>query len=578
MKVTRKWTSCFTTFLLLGSSIALAVSIHFVYQAHADSGSNAGASSAIPGAYFAPYIDIGDDTGSKTLVQLSQESGDKYFTLGFIEAANRQCTPQWAGANVTLDNDNNSQNGATVIANTVKQQIADLQQAGGNVVISFGGADADNSLGGDLAQACSDAKSLEKAYQSVVDRYHVDHIEFDVQGIVSTDLAENARRDSAIKQLFTSEQNKGITLSISFMVPVLKEGLVNSSNSPEPSDGLDVVKGTIKDQVPVSVFNLMTMYYGSECSNCDMGIVAGQTADAVVKQLTGFYKKAKVPATQSEIYGQIGITPIVDNPSGVDPTESSLSTSSAHELLMYAQSHHIEELSIWNLNRDIQHQFAYSKILAVFSGSQNTCVTPTASVTPDASATATPDPSMTPDATATPDPSMTPEVCATPTATATPVATTEPTATPVATTEPTALKAATEPTATATPTGNSSMNGSRLKVMVTYYNDNGAMADGQQSHQGACAVFRSEFELGTTFDLYSSATSSSPVYHCTAEDTGSEVCTDHVDVFLPLSTEELLQMGTTTMYLQLTGVDQTVVQEAAANHPSSMGCESGHNP
>ena len=230
------------------------------------------------------------------------------------------------GANVTLANDNNSQNGTGVIANTVKQQIADLQSAGGNAIISFGGEVADEALGGDLAQACTSTTALEKAYQSVVDHYAIDHIDFDIEGTVSTDLAVNARRDQAIKQLVKAEKSKGTDLSVSFTVPVLTEGLVNSSSSAYPSDGLDVVKSAITNQVPVSIFNIMTMYYGSECSNCDMGKVAGQTADVVVKQLSGFYTKAKQTLTQSQLYSKIGITPIIDNPSGVVPSENSIST------------------------------------------------------------------------------------------------------------------------------------------------------------------------------------------------------------------------------------------------------------
>ncbi|GCF11135.1 hypothetical protein [Dictyobacter arantiisoli] len=636
MRITRKWYVFLTVFILLGFVTGLALTVHFTTLAYAhhrtipiaiapsiDSKAVPMGSTEIASNYFAPYIDISADTGGKTLTQLVQESGVKYFTLSFIEAANG-CTPEWGGANVTLDNDNNPQNGTAVIANTVKQQIADLQNAGGNVVISFGGESADNTQNGELGQACTDATSLEQAYQSVVDHYNIDHIDFDIEGKVSTDLLANARRDQAIKQLVQIEKNKGINLSVSFTVPVVKEGLVNDSNSSYPSDGLDVVQSAISDQVPVNVFNIMTMYYGSECNNCDMGNVAGQSADAVAKQLSVFYSQNGQTLTQSQIYRQIGITPIIDNPTGVVASESSISTSGTQELLQYAQSQHIGELSMWDFKRDMQHQFAYSKILTAFSDNQSQNLNQDqnqntnqkqkqkqgqsldqgqqkrkhqhyAQAQSNVKAWASDNTLYNPgdrvsykghvwlckqqiwgQAQWTPDaPGIQGQYWIQDDSSGSdsnPNNTTTPNNNP--TVEPTTSPSNSSSASTTTTT----TDGKRLKVMVTFYNDIGAMADGQQTHRGACAVYSAQFKLGTTFDLYASATATTPAYHCTAEDTGTEVCSNHVDVFLPLSTSTLMQMGAPSMYLQLTGVNQTVVQEAADNHPNSMGCETGHNP
>ena len=93
MKAKIKWRYFLTAFLLIIACTALVVTEHVAYFAHADTGGNS--SSAIPGSYFAPYIDISADTGGKTLAQLSQASGVKYFTLAFIVAANSGCTPEW---------------------------------------------------------------------------------------------------------------------------------------------------------------------------------------------------------------------------------------------------------------------------------------------------------------------------------------------------------------------------------------------------------------------------------------------------------------------------------------------------
>jgi 3D (Asp-Asp-Asp) domain-containing protein len=112
-----------------------------------------------------------------------------------------------------------------------------------------------------------------------------------------------------------------------------------------------------------------------------------------------------------------------------------------------------------------------------------------------------------------------------------------------------------------------------IPVSVTFYTDEGPMADGVQTHIGACAVFRNQFPLGTELALYDPANLSQPAYTCTAEDTGTAICQNDIDVALPGQVEEAIQLGRKPMLAQVVGFDQTVAQEAAANHPASMGCE-----
>jgi 3D (Asp-Asp-Asp) domain-containing protein len=112
-----------------------------------------------------------------------------------------------------------------------------------------------------------------------------------------------------------------------------------------------------------------------------------------------------------------------------------------------------------------------------------------------------------------------------------------------------------------------------IPVSVTFYTDEGLMADGVETHIGACAVFRNQFPLGTELALYDPANLGQPVYTCTAEDTGTAICQNDIDVALPGQVEEAIQLGRKPMLAQVVGFDQTVAQEAAANHPASMGCE-----
>ncbi len=120
----------------------------------------------------------------------------------------------------------------------------------------------------------------------------------------------------------------------------------------------------------------------------------------------------------------------------------------------------------------------------------------------------------------------------------------------------------------------SSTNG-LTAVSVTFYTDIGLMADGNETHLGACAVWVTQFPFGTTFNLYYPDNLNQVAYSCTAEDTGTHICENDVDVALPGQDQVAVQLGVQSMLLQVTGLDQTVAQEAAANHATSQGCELG---
>ena len=48
---------------------------------------------------------------------------------------------------------------------------------GGDVIISFGGAN-----GVELAQSCTTVTALANAYQSIIDRYLLTSVDFDIEG------------------------------------------------------------------------------------------------------------------------------------------------------------------------------------------------------------------------------------------------------------------------------------------------------------------------------------------------------------------------------------------------------------
>ena len=161
---------------------------------------------------YAPYIDmaLGQD---QNLVAVSKASGIKVFTLAFVLSSGG-CAAGWQGvgsiAQDTLDN------GTTMLS-----QVQALRAAGGDVIISFGGA-----AGQEPALTCPDAASLKAVYQQVVDRYQAKSLDFDIEGGAVADQASIARRNKALVALKAA--NPG--LKISFTLPVLPTGLDSTAS------------------------------------------------------------------------------------------------------------------------------------------------------------------------------------------------------------------------------------------------------------------------------------------------------------------------------------------------------------
>src|SRR5262249_48780114 len=77
--------------------------------------------------------------------------------------------PWWQGAGTISDD-------ALANGTTILSQVKAIQAAGGDVTISFGGA-----AGQEAALTAMTAANLQAGYQSVIDRYHVHSLDFDIE-------------------------------------------------------------------------------------------------------------------------------------------------------------------------------------------------------------------------------------------------------------------------------------------------------------------------------------------------------------------------------------------------------------
>jgi chitodextrinase len=272
------------------------------------------------GKVFAPYIDMGL-TASWQLLNIQQQSGIKVFTLGFV-VGNGGCTPTWGGVGATVANDT-LPNGTTILS-----IIQGIRAAGGDVIISFGGAS-----GTELALGCSTVASLQAAYQSVLNKYSVNsttrvRIDLDIEGGAILDQASINRRNQALVGLKAANPS----LVISYTLPVLPTGLVAS--------GVNMLNSIKASGLNVNVINIMAMDYGPANDNGgQMGLSAVQAASNTHNQVVA----AGLTAT-------IGVTPMI----GINDVASEIfQLSDATMLLNFANANsYITRLSMWSVSRD----------------------------------------------------------------------------------------------------------------------------------------------------------------------------------------------------------------------------------
>jgi chitinase len=288
----------------------------------------AAAGSAFPAHFAAPYLQI-DSSDAGDMAADMAATGLKYYTLAFL-IPQSGCTPEWE--------DDGSAVGAFA------SQISAIQNAGGNVIISFGGED-----GGELAQTCTNVSQLTAAYQNVVNTYGVTRLDFDIEGSVLSDTAATSLRDQALAAL----QAEDPSVQIDFTLAVSPQGLPTGTGSEYALLQDAQAKG-----VKVSVVNIMTMDFGAGSNDL---ADAESAAQATAGQLSGLYG-----ISTSAAYGMMGLTPIA----GTNDDGTYFSTANAQSLESFAASNGVAELSFWEVDGyDKPTGYQYSSIFNQITGS-----------------------------------------------------------------------------------------------------------------------------------------------------------------------------------------------------------------
>jgi chitinase len=254
----------------------------------------------------APYVDLSANS-STMLDSAITQAGLKSYTAAFVIGSG--CTPIW-GDSLGID------------TSTVNAKIAQAQSEGAKTIISFGGA-----AGAELAQSCTDTNSLTAAYQSVITKYKVDHIDFDVEGAAIADTGSINRRFQAIKTL--EANNSGLNVSVT--IPVLQSGPDNNGSA--------FLAAAKSNGARIDLINIMTMDYGGAVA--DMGAAAISAARGTLSVAQGIWSGFG--------YGSLGITPMIGQN---DQSGEIFTEANASSLVNFANSNGVGRLGFWSVGRD----------------------------------------------------------------------------------------------------------------------------------------------------------------------------------------------------------------------------------
>lgn len=269
---------------------------------------------------FAPYADV-MLWPPIDLATTASESRVEAFTLAFIQS-DGTCAPHWGGITALADDH-------------MGPEIDALRAAGGDVILSFGGA-----AGITLAEACTDVRELAAAYRSVIEQYDVYRLDFDIEGAAVEATASIERRSAAIAMVQQDLASQGRKLEITLTLPVLPTGLVPS--------GIAVVESALNAGVDLSIVNIMAMNYGDSAAPGPDGQMGRYSINAAVSlhgQLAAIYPDLD----DLSLWSMVGITPMIGQN---DVTSEVLTVAEAGEVAAFAEQRGFGRLSMWSVHRD----------------------------------------------------------------------------------------------------------------------------------------------------------------------------------------------------------------------------------
>lgn len=278
--------------------------------------------------WFAGYVDV-TATPTFEFEQIGATEHKNAILSFIVTSPQNDCTPSWGGAYTMAQ-------AGTVL--DLDRRIARLQQQGGNIAVSFGGA-----LNDELAVRCNDTRELQRAYQSVVERYNLDTIDLDLEKAGLSDTAAGERRAEAIAALQAERRTAGKNLAIWVTLPVAPSGLTET--------GTNAVSQLLSKGVDLAGVNIMTMEYGQSRAQNQSMLDASQSAvNQTKRQLGVIYQRAGIPLNDATLWSKLGVTPMIGQNGEVSEV---FTLDDAKAFNEFSRNRGLGRMSQWSLNRDV---------------------------------------------------------------------------------------------------------------------------------------------------------------------------------------------------------------------------------
>ncbi|MGL5935633.1 MAG: glycosyl hydrolase family 18 protein [Cetobacterium sp.] len=212
------------------------------------------------------------------------------------------------------------------IINTFRQDFMQFKEKGGQLIISFGGAN------GPYMEDVLSEDNMFNEVSKLIDSTGCNALDFDIEGAYTANNSLNIKRAKIIKRL----QDKYPELYISFTLPADPNGLSGY--------GVGLLQTTVQNNVSINIINIMAMDIGRLPNNQSWGLTASRMGDTTVNQMKTIWPSKST----AELYRMLGITTMI----GKNDDDSIFLPNDATILADYARKNNIGLLSYWSINRD----------------------------------------------------------------------------------------------------------------------------------------------------------------------------------------------------------------------------------
>lgn len=322
---------------------------------------NKSSRSGWPTRLSAPYIDMSgwvdpanaySSGGAPNLSKLADDSGFKYFNLGFIQPdsttpLNTNGTIRWGwGGYYQLSKyapDNAQYNG-------IVQSLKELREKGGDYTISVGG-----QLGDAPWVVTQSQTTLETFYKDIIETYNLKRLDLDIEES-NQNAYQNSTNAKAIKAV---QDETGIEITLT--IPIMPSGWQEKQ--------IAVINAYLDAGVDIALINSMTMCYGSGVyENEDYGTASVRAITNSISQIKSLYSNHGQSLSDDQAYLKTGATFSIGYENELYPV---FTLTMANTIVDDAIKHNYGMLSMWSMGRDamlkensaITTPFNYSNVL-----------------------------------------------------------------------------------------------------------------------------------------------------------------------------------------------------------------------